>query len=134
MSAADSGSGMCPQAESSNTDGMGSSKVERCGSNARSSLSSSMAAAGSASCGAGELAVAELASDATDACAAAAIFEADGAGLGNSLRLKSRLNRRWSLSADEAAIMSRADEIGGAIDGVDSTGNFVLHLEQFLAA
>ena len=99
-----------------------------------STLSSSMAAAGRASSGAGELAVANAGSDAADSGAAAVTFAADGAGSGDSLRSKSIRNGNRSLNAGEAAVMSWADDIGGASDRVDSTGNSVPHLEQFLAA
>ena len=79
------GSGVSSRSDPTRTDGVGSSKVERCGSNARSSLSCSVAAAGRASC-AGEPVVPSAGSDATDACAAAVTFAADGAGLGGSSR------------------------------------------------
>ena len=40
----------------------------------------------------------------------------------------------FGATAADAAVLSGADDIGGASDGIDSTGNSVLHLEQFLAA
>src|SRR5439155_1112474 len=66
------------------------SKVERCGSNARSSLSSSIAAAGRASCGAGELEAASAGSGAARAFAPG--LAVAGVGLSGASSLKSRSN------------------------------------------
>jgi len=86
MSSARTGSGTRSRLEPTWIDGAGFSKVERLGSNGRERFSRSVAAAGRASGCADEPLFSSAGLDATDACAAALTFAADGVGLGDSSR------------------------------------------------